>query len=114
MNLSDVVLAGFSMGGGEVARYIGRYGTAKVRGAALISAVTPYLTKTDDNPDGVPASTFEPIMEGLQKDRAHFLAGFAKEFYGYHTLEKKTSQEQPAVGLQHGHAGLPTRHGGVR
>ncbi|MBE7219654.1 MAG: alpha/beta hydrolase [Caulobacteraceae bacterium] len=94
LNLSDVVLCGFSMGGGEVARYIGRYGTAKVRGAALVSAVTPYLSKTDDNPDGVPPSTFDPIMEGLQKDRAHFFAGFEKDFFGYHTLEKKTSEEQ--------------------
>ncbi len=94
LNLTDVILAGFSMGGGEVARYIGRYGTGKVRGAALISAVTPYLSKTDDNADGLPPSTFDPILDGLREDRPHFLAGFLKDFFGYHMLEKKTSEEQ--------------------
>ena len=93
LDLSDVALVGFSMGGGEVARYLGRYGSGKVRKAALVSAVTPFMLKTDDNPTGVPKSTFDPIMEGLHKDRPHFYAGFFKDFFGYGMLDHKVSEE---------------------
>ncbi len=80
-NLRDVVLAGFSMGGGEVARYIGRYGESRVAKAALLGAVTPFLLKTDDNPDGAPQAMFDGMIEGVRTDRLAFLAEFFPNFY---------------------------------
>ena len=88
----DVALVGFSMGGGEVARYMSRHEGKNVRKAALISAVTPYLKKTDDNPEGVPAEVFEKIVSELKKDRAHFFAGFFKDFFGQGTEAGGTSE----------------------
>jgi non-heme chloroperoxidase len=82
LNLSNVTLVGFSMGGGEIARYLGTYGSSKVARAVYISAVTPYLLKTDDNPDGVPQEIFDQILAGLKKDRFDFLQTFGKDFYG--------------------------------
>ena len=93
LDLSEVALVGFSMGGGEVARYLGRYGTGKVSKAALISAVTPYLLKTENNPKGVDKSVFDEILDGLNKDRPRFLAGFGKKFFGNGILEKNVSTE---------------------
>lgn len=78
----DAALVGFSMGGGEVARYMSRHGGRNVSKAALVSAVTPFMLKTDDNPDGVPAETFEEMKQGLRDDRSAFLKDFAKDFYG--------------------------------
>jgi peroxiredoxin len=80
-DLRDVVLVGFSMGGGEVARYIGRYGTGRVAKAALLGSVTPFLLKTADNPDGAPQSLFDEMLAGVRKDRVDFLDGFFKDFY---------------------------------
>ena len=77
--LDGVTLVGFSMGGGEIARYLSRHGASKVRKAVLLSAVTPFLLKTDDNPNGAPQSLFDDMVEGLNKDRPHFLAGFGKD-----------------------------------
>ena len=82
LELQDVTLVGFSMGGGEVARYMSRHGGERVSKVAFIAAVTPYLLKTDDNPEGVDASTFQQILDGLNKDRADFLNSFGKTFYG--------------------------------
>lgn len=81
LGLESFVLAGFSMGGGEVARYVGRYGTAKMAGAALISAITPFLLKTPDNPDGVDGAQFDGMIAGLKKDRIGFLNGFFPKFF---------------------------------
>ena len=92
LDLQNVTLVGFSMGGGEVARYMGRHGGARVSKVAFVSSVTPYLLKTDDNPDGVDQSVFDEIMENLQKDRADFLQGFTKKFYGVGLLDKPVSQ----------------------
>lgn len=76
-------LVGFSMGGGEVARYMSRHDGKGVAAAALISSVVPYLLKTDDNPDGVPAEQFEQIKDGIRKDRhAFFRDTFAPQFFG--------------------------------
>ncbi len=83
LNLRGATLVGFSMGGGEVARYLGTYGSARVSKAVLVSAVTPYLLKTDENPEGVDRKTFDDIIENLQKDRPDFLKTFGKMFYGY-------------------------------
>lgn len=81
LGLESFVLAGFSMGGGEVARYVGRYGTAKMAGAALVSAITPFLLKTPDNPDGVDGAQFDGMIAGLKKDRIGFLNGFFPKFF---------------------------------
>lgn len=82
LDLKDATLVGFSMGGGEVARYLGRHGSDRVAKSVLVSAVTPYLPRTDDNPDGVERGTFDQMIEGLRTDRPSFLAGFGQKFFG--------------------------------
>ena len=89
----DATIVGFSMGGGEVARYMSRHGGKGVSQTALISSVVPYMLKTQDNPHGTPQSTFDQITEGLIEDRAHFFAGFFKDFYGVGWLESPVSTE---------------------
>jgi non-heme chloroperoxidase len=94
LNLTDVTLVGFSMGGGEVARYLSKYNdNGRVTKAAFISAVTPYLLKTDDNPDGLPQEQFDDMREQIEEDRAHFLAGFGKMFYGVGMFSHPVSDE---------------------
>ncbi len=68
---TDAALVGFSMGGGEVARYMSRHGGKNVAQAVLISSVVPYMLKTADNPDGVDQATFDQMTEGIKQDRAH-------------------------------------------
>jgi non-heme chloroperoxidase len=92
LNLQNVTLVGFSMGGGEVARYMSRHGGARVARVAFVSSVTPYLLQTDDNPDGVDKSTFDDIQDNLAKDRFDFLQTFGKQFYGEGLLSKPVSQ----------------------
>ena len=82
LDLQNVTLVGFSMGGGEVARYMSRHGGARVANVAFVSSVTPFLLKTIDNPDGVDQSVFDQMLAGLNKDRADFLQSFGKQFYG--------------------------------
>ena len=94
LELKDVILIGFSMGGGEVARYIGIYGTQKISKAVLIGAVTPFLLKTDDNPDGVDADVFEGIKEGISKDRPGFFREFGKNFMNYDQNKDRISEAQ--------------------
>ncbi|GAB3701628.1 alpha/beta hydrolase [Spirosoma flavus] len=92
LDLQNVTLVGFSMGGGEVARYMSRHGGARVAKVAFVSAVTPYLLKTEDNPDGVDKEVFDEITENLQKDRADFLQTFGKQFYGVSLISQPVSQ----------------------
>ena len=87
-----IALVGFSMGGGEVARYMSRHGGKGVTQAALIGAVVPYLLKTADNPDGADQSVFEEIKAGIRKDRADFFRSFFKDFYGVGVLSHPVSQ----------------------
>lgn len=94
LKLNNVVLIGFSMGGGEVARYFSRHGGANVSKAVLISAVTPFLLQTDDNPDGVPQDTFDSMTEDMKKDRFAFFETFSKQFYGVNLLSHPVSQAQ--------------------
>jgi len=94
LDLQNVTLVGFSMGGGEVARYMGRHGGARVSRVAFVSSVTPFMLKTDDNPDGVDASVFQGIYDGLKKDRADFLQTFGKQFYGNSLLSSPASDGQ--------------------
>ncbi|PZO77139.1 MAG: alpha/beta hydrolase [Mesorhizobium amorphae] len=93
LDLRDATLVGFSMGGGEVARYLGRHGSERVSKAVLLAAVPPFLLQTDDNPDGVPKKVFDDIVAGLEKDRPHFLAGFNKDFFGAGLLNFTVSNE---------------------
>ena len=82
LDLRDVTLVGFSMGGGEVARYLGAYGSERVRSAVLAGAVTPFLGITDDNPDGaVDDATARQFLDGIATDRLAFLDGFVKDFF---------------------------------
>lgn len=81
LDLTGATLVGFSMGGGEVARYIGTYGSDRVEQAIFISAIPPFLLKTPDNPEGIEGSAFDGIMEGIVADRPAFLSGFFSEFY---------------------------------
>ena len=81
LDLNDIVLVGFSMGGGEVARYIGTYGTARIAKAMLLGAVPPFLLQTDDNPHGAPQDVFDGMIAGVKHDRLAFLDGFFPNFY---------------------------------
>ena len=92
LNLQDVTLVGFSMGGGEVARYMARHGGARVSRVVFLSAVTPFLMKTADNPEGVDPSNFAPILEGLKKDRPDFLTSFGKKFFNVGMLTHPVSE----------------------
>ncbi len=93
LDLNDVTLVGFSMGGGEVARYMGRHGGARVTKAVLVSAVTPYLVQAESNPDGVPRDVFDQIEDGLRRDRPNFLATFGKQFFGAGLLNFTVTSE---------------------
>jgi pimeloyl-ACP methyl ester carboxylesterase len=104
LDLQDVTLVGFSMGGGEVARYMARHGGARVSKVVFLSAVTPYLMKATDNPDGVDAGVFEEITEGLKKDRPDFLVTFGKKFFNYgmvtHPVSAATLEWMQHLALQ--------------
>ncbi|MBX3018154.1 MAG: alpha/beta hydrolase [Bdellovibrionaceae bacterium] len=93
LKVDKASLVGFSMGGGEIARYLGNFGADKVSKVALVSAVTPGLLKTPNHPDGVDAKVFDDIQSGLKEDRPHFLAGFAKDFYGVGMMSSPVSNE---------------------
>ena len=94
LKLKDFVLAGFSMGGGEVARYIGKHGSKKVSKAVIIGGVPPYLLKTGDNPEGVDASVFEGIKKAVAADRYAFFTEFFKNFYNTDVhLGKRVSEQ---------------------
>lgn len=93
LKLEDVSLAGFSMGAGEVARYIGKFGTAGLRKAVIASGVTPYLLKASDNPEGVEKAMFDGIGSAVKKDRFAFLREFFGNFYNANeTLGTRVSQ----------------------
>lgn len=91
---SDVSLVGFSMGGGEIARYMSRHGGKGVVSAALISSVVPYLPKTDDNPDGAPQDQLAAIAKSVEEDRAAFFRNtFFKQFFGVGLISHPVSDE---------------------
>jgi non-heme chloroperoxidase len=94
LELENFVLAGFSMGGGEVARYIGKYGSEGVSKAVILSGVPPYLLKTADNPEGVDGSVFAGIQAAVTADRYAFFTEFFKNFYNTDVLMGKRISEQ--------------------
>lgn len=90
----DVALVGFSMGGGEVARYLSRHGGAGVTQAVLVSSVVPYMLQTDDNPEGVPQAVFDQMTAGMREDFRGFFTSFFKQFYGVGFVTQPVSDEQ--------------------
>jgi pimeloyl-ACP methyl ester carboxylesterase len=94
LKLKDAVLVGFSMGGGEVARYIGKHGSKQVSKAVIIGGVPPYLLKTADNPEGVDGSVFEGIKKAVAADRYAFFTKFFMDFYNTDVhLGKRVSEQ---------------------
>jgi non-heme chloroperoxidase len=89
----DAVLAGFSMGGGEVARYMSRHQGKSVSKAVLVSSVVPFMLKTNDNPHGTDSSVFGKMTQGMKKDRAQFFASFFDDFYGVGMISSPVSDE---------------------
>ena len=89
----DVTLVGFSMGGGEVARYLTRHGASKIKQAVLISSIVPFMLKTPDNPQGLEQSVFDGMAKKIETDRAAFWTPFFKDFYGAGTPASAVSQE---------------------
>jgi non-heme chloroperoxidase len=89
----EVALIGFSMGGGEIARYLSRHGSDLVSRVVLVSSVVPYMLQTDDNPNGVPQETFNEMTEAMLSDRAKFFTGFFKDFFGIGMLSHPVSAE---------------------
>jgi len=81
LKLQDFALVGFSMGGGEIVRYFGKYGSKGVSKAVIMSGVPPFLLKTGDNPEGLDASVFEGIQKAIAADRYAFFTEFFKNFY---------------------------------
>ena len=94
LGLQDVTLVGFSMGGGEIARYFGKYGSAGVRKAVIIGGVPPFLLKTPDNPEGVDGSVFDGIKKSVAADRYAFFTDFFKNFYNTDKLLGTRVSEQ--------------------
>ena len=94
LKLEDFALVGFSMGGGEIARYLGTYGSDGVSKAVIIGGVPPFLLKTDDNPEGVDASVFEGIKKAVAADRYAFFTEFFKNFYNTDVFLGKRVSEQ--------------------
>jgi len=94
LEITDIVLAGFSMGTGEVTRYLGTYGSERVQKAALFGAIPPFLLKTDDNPEGVDGSVFEGIKEAAIKDRYVWFKQFFDDFNNVDKLHPERISDQ--------------------
>ncbi|KAA0971860.1 alpha/beta hydrolase [Aureimonas fodinaquatilis] len=92
LDLQSVSLVGFSMGGGEIARYLARHGASRVSKAVLVASVAGYLLQDETNPDGVEPSVFEDMKAQIRKDRFAFLQSFAKQFYGVGLVTSPVSQ----------------------
>jgi pimeloyl-ACP methyl ester carboxylesterase len=92
LGLEKLTLVGFSMGGGEVGRYIARYGTSKLDKVVLVSSILPFMLKTEDNAEGVPEDVFVEFITKIQDDRPAFMVDFAKTFFGVGLLSRPVSQ----------------------
>jgi non-heme chloroperoxidase len=92
LNLKDIVLVGHSTGGGEIAHYVGRHGSARVAKLVLVSAVPPLMAKTPNNPGGLPVAVFDGIRKGTFDNRSQFFKDLAIPFYGYHREGAKLSE----------------------
>ncbi|UZO80087.1 alpha/beta hydrolase [Aquimarina sp. ERC-38] len=94
LDLNKVVIVGFSMGGGEVVRYLTEFGSAKIAKAALISSIIPLVAKKEDNPEGAPKEDLQGIIQALQTDRVGFLKNFLRIFYNYEDNKDTISEAQ--------------------
>jgi len=94
LDLRDVTLVGHSMGTGEVTRYLGRYGSARVSRGVLISPIPPFLLQTDDNPDGVPGSLFDGFVQQARDDAPAWMKGFLDNFYNIDKLRGTRVSDQ--------------------
>ena len=94
LDLRDAVLAGHSMGTGEVTRYLGRYGSARVAKGVLVAPIPPYLLQTPDNPDGVPQSLFDGFAAAARADTPAWMKGFLDNFYNMDTLRGTLVSDQ--------------------
>lgn len=101
LQLTGVTLVGFSMGGGEVAEYLARHNTSgRVTKAVLVSSIVPFLLQTADNPDGVDASVFQDMQDGLRKDRPAFLTDFTEKFFNVGLLTSPVSMPMLAASCE--------------
>jgi non-heme chloroperoxidase len=111
LDLNNAIHVGHSTGGGEVARYIGRYGTKRVSKAVLISAVPPLMVKTAANPAGLPIGAFDALRASVQADRSQFFKDLSEPFYGYNRPGAKVSQGvRESFWLQGMLCGFPGAH----
>jgi len=94
LNLADVVLVGFSMGTGEVTRYLGRYGSDRIAKAAMFGVIPPFLLKTDDNPEGVDGQVFDGIKAAIVRDRYAYFKDFLDNFYNVDKLAPERISDQ--------------------
>jgi pimeloyl-ACP methyl ester carboxylesterase len=94
LDLHDAVIVGHSMGTGEVTRYLGSYGSARVAKGVLISPIPPFLLQTPDNPEGLPQSLFDGFIQSAQADPPAWMKGFLDNFYNYDTLGGTLVSEQ--------------------
>jgi len=101
---SDATLVGFSMGGGEVVRYMANHAGLNVRSIALVSSIVPYMLQTKDNPHGVPKATFDEMSKAITSERAAFFSSFFKDFFGTGMVSSSVSNEllewTRSVGMQ--------------
>jgi non-heme chloroperoxidase len=93
LDLQNTVLVGFSMGTGEVTRYLGKYGSERVQKAVLMAPVPPFLLKTDDNPEGVDQSVFDGIMKAIVEDRPAYFSTFFQGFFNVDVLLGRSHQQ---------------------
>jgi non-heme chloroperoxidase len=94
LDLRDATLVGHSMGTGEVTRYLGRYGSARVSRGVLVSPIPPFLLQTDDNPDGVPGSLFDGFVQQARDDAPAWMKGFLDNFYNFDKLRGTRVSDQ--------------------
>ncbi|ACL40989.1 alpha/beta hydrolase fold protein [Pseudarthrobacter chlorophenolicus A6] len=105
LDLTDVTLVGFSMGGGEVARYLGLYGPARIRSVVFASAVTPYLMRTDDNPDGpLTPEQADGMAEDLVRDETAFYDSFTRDFFSVDGVLRVSEVQRKEAGAMCGQA----------
>ena len=111
LDLTGAIHVGHSTGGGEVARYIGHYGTKRVAKAVLIGAITPVMVKSDSNPGGTPIEAFDQLRSAVQADRSQFWKDLSLPFYGYNRPGAKISEGvRESFWLQGMMAGFPASY----
>jgi non-heme chloroperoxidase len=115
LDLKEAIHVGHSMGGGEVARYIGRHGTRRVARAVLIGAITPVMARTPANPDGVALHVFDQLRANVQADRSRFWKDLSLPFFGYNRPGAKISEGvRESFWLQGQMTGLPAAYFGIK